>query len=210
MNEAIVGLGTPVASTPARGTTSGSTCVDLLAERHGLEWESGAGARRWWRGGEQTGALLAKPLTFMNLSGQAVGELLQFYKIELARPARRRRRSELELGRLRARARGSAGGHNGLKSMIGQLGTSSSRGCGSASGAAIPGAISRITCWRGSTRKNGQSIAEAIGRAADAVEAVRRRGHWPGDEQVQPEGRQGRREIRPPNLLLATQRTADG
>ena len=51
----------------------------------------------------------------------------------------------LPLGRLRARRAGSAGGHNGLKSMIQQLGTQTFHGCGSASGAATIGAIWPIT-----------------------------------------------------------------
>ena len=68
--------------------------------------------------------LLVKPLTFMNLSGQAVGELL--------RGTSRSRSADillivvdevqLPLGKLRARTRGSAGGHNGLKSVIAHLG----------------------------------------------------------------------------------------
>ena len=67
--------------------------------------------------------LLAKPLTFMNLSGPAVVGLLQFYKIELPDLFVIVDDVNLELGRLRARAAGSAGGHNGLKSIIGALGS---------------------------------------------------------------------------------------
>ena len=66
--------------------------------------------------------LLVKPLTFMNLSGQAVGELARYFKIELADLLVVVDEVQLPLGRLRARARGSAGGHNGLKSMIAHLG----------------------------------------------------------------------------------------
>ncbi len=66
--------------------------------------------------------LLAKPLTFMNLSGEAVGGLLRYFKIDARRPAGRRRRSAVAAGRLRAGARGSAGGHNGLKSIVAHLG----------------------------------------------------------------------------------------
>jgi peptidyl-tRNA hydrolase, PTH1 family len=67
--------------------------------------------------------VLAKPLTFMNLSGAAVLGLLQFYKIEQPDLFVIVDDVNLELGRLRARAAGSAGGHNGLKSIIAALGS---------------------------------------------------------------------------------------
>ena len=62
--------------------------------------------------------LLAKPLTFMNLSGRAVAGLAGFYKIEPADVLVVTDDVALPLGRLRARREGSAGGHNGLKSII--------------------------------------------------------------------------------------------
>ena len=69
-----------------------------------------------------TRVLLAKPLTFMNPSGQAVGELARYFKIEPADLLVVVDEVQLPLGKLRARARGSAGGHNGLKSIIAHLG----------------------------------------------------------------------------------------
>jgi peptidyl-tRNA hydrolase, PTH1 family len=68
-------------------------------------------------------ALLVKPLTMMNLSGEAVGALLRYYRIEIDALFVIADDAALPLGRLRARARGSAGGHNGFKSIIQQLGT---------------------------------------------------------------------------------------
>ena len=67
--------------------------------------------------------ILAKPQTFMNLSGESVSELIQYYKVD--------EKSELivisddislDVGQIRIRKKGSAGGHNGLKSIIGHLG----------------------------------------------------------------------------------------
>jgi PTH1 family peptidyl-tRNA hydrolase len=58
----------------------------------------------------------------MNLSGQAIGELLRYFKIDLADMLVIVDEVQLPLGRLRTRARGSAGGHNGLKSVIEHLG----------------------------------------------------------------------------------------
>jgi peptidyl-tRNA hydrolase, PTH1 family len=118
----VVGLGNPGRKYAGTRHNIGFEIVDLLAERHRLDWE-GAPAEAMmakWRSG---GALLVKPLTFMNLSGHAVGDLLRYFKIELADVLVIVDEAQLELGRLRARPNGSAGGHNGLKSLIEQLGT---------------------------------------------------------------------------------------
>ena len=62
-----------------------------------------------------------KPTTYMNLSGQAVGEAARFYKIPPERILVISDDVELPVGRLRVRRKGSAGGHNGLKSLIQHL-----------------------------------------------------------------------------------------
>ena len=67
--------------------------------------------------------LLAKPLTFMNRSGDAVAALARYYDIAAGDLLVVVDEVALPFGRLRARARGSAGGHNGLKSVIERLGT---------------------------------------------------------------------------------------
>ena len=72
-------------------------------------------------GGEPV--VIAKPLTFMNLSGRAVAGIAGFYKIEPADVFVIVDEAALPLGRLRARREGGAGGHNGLKSIIEHLGT---------------------------------------------------------------------------------------
>jgi PTH1 family peptidyl-tRNA hydrolase len=74
---------------------------------------------RAWRSRD---TLLAKPLTFMNASGEAVGALLRYFKIEPRICWSIVDEVQLPLAKLRARARGSAGGHNGLKSIIAHLG----------------------------------------------------------------------------------------
>ena len=68
-------------------------------------------------------AILAKPLTFMNLSGEAVGALQRYFRIAVEDVLVVVDDAALPMGRLRIRARGSAGGHNGLKSIIAGLGT---------------------------------------------------------------------------------------
>ncbi|MBW8895925.1 MAG: aminoacyl-tRNA hydrolase [Acidobacteria bacterium] len=118
----VVGLGNPGRKYAGTRHNVGFDVVDRVAEQHRLEWESSpadALQARW----RAAAAILAKPLTFMNLSGVAVGELLRFYKIDLPDLFVIVDDLNLELGRLRARPSGSAGGHNGLKSIISALGT---------------------------------------------------------------------------------------
>lgn len=74
------------------------------------------------RVGEET-VLLMKPQTYMNLSGEAVGEAAKFYKVPPERVLVVSDDVSLPAGKLRIRAKGSAGGHNGLKSIIQHLGT---------------------------------------------------------------------------------------
>ena len=71
--------------------------------------------------------LLVKPLTFMNASGEAVGELLRYFKVDVADLLVVVDETQLPLGKLRARASGSAGGHNGLKSIVQHVGEEFSR-----------------------------------------------------------------------------------
>ena len=167
----IVGLGNPGRRYEATRHNVGFDVVDLLATRHRGEW---AAAPRGiealvsrWRVAE---TVLAKPLTFMNLSGSAVVGLVQFYKIALHDLLVIVDDVNIELGRLRTRSRGSAGGHNGLKSISGSLGSEEF-------------ARLRIGVGRGDDRRDladhvtakfeaheRASIVEAVGRAADAAE----------------------------------------
>ncbi len=72
-------------------------------------------------GGEKV--LLMKPQTYMNLSGQAVSQAARFYKIPPEHILVVSDEVSLPVGKLRVRTKGSAGGHNGLKNIIAQLGT---------------------------------------------------------------------------------------
>ena len=72
-------------------------------------------------GGEKV--LLMKPQTFMNLSGEAVGQAARFYKIPPEHVLVVSDETSLPVGSLRIRLKGSAGGHNGLKNIIAHLGT---------------------------------------------------------------------------------------
>ena len=129
--KAIFGLGTPGARYKGTRHNIGFEVLDELARRADVGFESAPAEALIARirnpvgpgGLAGTGVLLAKPLTFMNASGQAIGELLRYFKIEIADMLVIVDEVQLPLGRLRARVRGSAGGHNGLKSVIAHLGS---------------------------------------------------------------------------------------
>ena len=130
----ILGLGNP--GPQYRGTRHnvGFAVADELARRAGVTFESSpvdALIARVRPGSSSVASgdavLLAKPMTFMNASGVAAGELVRYYKIAEPDVLVVLDETQLPLGRLRARARGSAGGHNGLKSIIEHLGSDIAR-----------------------------------------------------------------------------------
>ena len=148
----------------------GFRVVDELARRECVAFESApaeALVARLRLGAEPV--LLVKPLTMMNLSGGAVGALARYYKVEIGDLLVVTDDVNLPLGRLRARARGSAGGHNGFKSIRQHLGTDAF-------------ARLRVGVGRGDARRDladhvlatfaadeRQVIEDAIAAAADAV-----------------------------------------
>jgi len=95
--------------------------VDQLATQFGSTWEK---STKWNALSAKCGAvLLAKPISFMNRSGYPLFAVAQFYKIEPKEILVVLDDFALPLGRLRLRARGGPGGHNGLESIIVQFGT---------------------------------------------------------------------------------------
>ena len=130
--------------------------ADEVVRRGGAEFDAAPAEALVARVRGAVSFLVAKPLTFMNLSGGAVGALARYYRIELDDLLVVTDDVNLPLGRLRARPGGSAGGHNGLKSVVEQLGTTGFPGCASASGAETSGGTWPITCSRGSTRTSGR------------------------------------------------------
>lgn len=122
----IVGLGNPGREYRDTRHNVGFLVVDEIARRHQLALAMAPSqvpetfvAKKY--GPEPL--LVAKPLTYMNRSGDAVAALTGYYDIGAADVLVVVDEAALPFGRLRARARGSAGGHNGLKSIIERLGT---------------------------------------------------------------------------------------
>ena len=117
----IAGLGNPGPEYAATRHNIGFMVVDQLAAQFGSSWEKSA---KWEALSAKCGAvLLVKPLSFMNHSGYPVFSVAQFYKIPPQQILVALDDFALPLGRLRLRARGGPGGHNGLESVIVQFGT---------------------------------------------------------------------------------------
>ena len=175
----VAGLGNPGRRYDGTRHNIGFDVLDRLARRHRADWEAaprGVDALvarpedRVTSGLSRKDVVFAKPLTFMNLSGAAVIALLQFYKIEPGDLLVVVDDVNIDLGRLRSRSGGSAGGHNGLKSIIGSLGSEQF-------------ARLRIGVGRGDDRRDladhvlakfdateRSVVAETVDRSADAVE----------------------------------------
>lgn len=121
----VVGLGNPGRDYRDTRHNVGFMVVDEVARRHELTWGSApaqvpdAWVVKWF----DADVLLVKPFTFMNRSGDVVAGLARYYDVLPDDVLVVVDEAALPFGRLRARARGSAGGHNGLKSVIERLGT---------------------------------------------------------------------------------------
>jgi len=169
----IVGLGNPGREYRETRHNVGFMVADEVARRHHLTWAMAPGqvpetfvAKRF---GEPSW-MVAKPLTYMNRSGEAVAALARYYDIPASELLIVVDEVALPFMRLRARAHGSAGGHNGLKSVIAGLGSTD-----------FPRL--RLGVGRGDARRdladhvlakfeNGEKadLETFIARAADAVE----------------------------------------
>jgi peptidyl-tRNA hydrolase, PTH1 family len=168
----IVGLGNPGQEYRDTRHNVGFMVADALVERWrvGDQWREKFEALQVKTLVRDESVIVAKPLTFMNLSGQAIHSLAGFYKIEPADIFVVTDDVALPLGRLRARRDGGAGGHNGLKSLIQSLATQ-----------AFP--RMRVGVGRGDGRRDlsdhvlgrfgadeRDTVSAAVLRAADAAE----------------------------------------
>ena len=122
----IAGLGNPGREYRETRHNVGFVVVEAIARRHSLSWTTAPSqvpdalvAKKF--GPEPV--MLAKPLTYMNRSGDAIAALVRYFDVGVEDLLVVVDEVALPLGRLRARRAGSAGGHNGLKSVIERLGT---------------------------------------------------------------------------------------
>jgi PTH1 family peptidyl-tRNA hydrolase len=124
MMKLIVGLGNPGKEYEATRHNIGFIVIDELSERWNIPLN-----QQKFKGVYGTGivngekVILLKPLTYMNLSGESIRPLMDYYKIDIEDFVVLYDDLDLPVGKLRLRMKGSAGGHNGIKSTIAHLGT---------------------------------------------------------------------------------------
>lgn len=120
----IAGLGNPTKTYEGTRHNIGFEVIDRLAEQYGIDVGMKKNKALCGTGYiEGQKVILAKPQTYMNLSGESVRELAAYYKVEPENLIIVYDDISLAPGNLRIRAKGSAGGHNGIKNIIAQLGT---------------------------------------------------------------------------------------
>ncbi|WP_308856628.1 aminoacyl-tRNA hydrolase [uncultured Oscillibacter sp.] len=170
----IVGLGNPGEKYAHTRHNMGFLTVDLLAEQEGqklnkVKFKSAfnifpfAGQR----------CLVMKPQTYMNLSGEAVREAVQFYKIPPERVLVIYDDVSLSVGKLRVRPTGSAGGHNGIKNIIAHLGTQDFPRIKIGTGAPAGGGAEMIDWVIGvPSRAEREILVESFRRAIDAAACI--------------------------------------
>ena len=120
----IAGLGNPTREYDKTRHNVGFSVIDVLADRYNIDVSDRKHKALCGRGvieGEKV--LLLKPQTFMNLSGESIREVVDYYKIDPEDIIVIYDDISLEPGQLRIRLKGSAGGHNGIKNIIAHLGT---------------------------------------------------------------------------------------
>lgn len=167
----VVGLGNPGSDYKGTRHNVGFEVVEILAKRHHTLILKRMGrslvGRATIKGQEVT---LMKPLTFMNLSGEAVANFCRREKIDPSDVLVVYDDMALPLGKIRIRPGGSAGGHNGMKSIIAHIHTQEFPrvrvGIGSAHRDAIDHVLSRFH------RSEKMAVHESIISAADAIEAI--------------------------------------
>lgn len=168
----IVGLGNPGPEYKGTRHNVGFDVVERLAEKHRIKLDKSKHRARYGVGvvGE-TSVVLVKPLTYMNLSGQAVAPLAKEYSIAPDHILVVTDDLDLVVGRVRLKPKGSAGGHNGHKSLIQSLGTQEyprlKIGIGSVDRSQTVDHV--LGAFKGDER---DVIARALAKATEGVERV--------------------------------------
>ena len=169
----VAGLGNPGQKYADTRHNMGFLTMDLLAEREGVKLNK-VKFKSAYNMINLAGAkcLVMKPQTYMNLSGEAVGEAARFYKIPPERVLIIYDDVSLPVGKLRVRPTGSAGGHNGIKSIIAHLGTQDFPRIKIGTGA--PGGDGDMIGWviGVPSQKDREVLLESFRRAIEAAECI--------------------------------------
>jgi len=168
----IVGLGNPGREYEGTRHNVGFMVLEKLAARSGASWRK----EKQWKAEVAAceGVVFCKPTSFMNLSGKPVSAVAHFYKADPAQTLIVYDDLALPLGKLRLRPEGSAGGHNGMQSVIEHLGTPEVPrlriGIGGASGGMVSHVLGRFTA------AEQPELEAALDRAVDAIAFAQNRG----------------------------------
>ena len=122
----VVGLGNPEKKYSGTRHNVGFAAIDAMSDKYGIELTETKFKAAYGKGriGNER-VILVKPLTYMNLSGEAVRPICDYFKVDSENDLIVISDDvELDVGNIRVRPKGSAGGHNGLKNIIAQLGHS--------------------------------------------------------------------------------------
>ena len=174
----IVGLGNPGKQYAGTRHNCGFRAIDLLAEKLGCRIDKGKFQGLYGQTVKDGKKLfLLKPQTYMNLSGRSVLQMSAYYNIPPQRIIVMFDDISLEPGRLRIRAEGSAGGHNGIKSIISELGCQEFPRVKIGVGAK-PVAEQDLADWvlSGFSASDEKPLSSALERAADAALCIIDRG----------------------------------
>jgi peptidyl-tRNA hydrolase, PTH1 family len=174
----LVGLGNPGEEYADTRHNVGFEVVETLARRHGLRFDDKRNKARVATGqvvGQRVA--LAKPFTYMNLSGQAVVGLVNWYKLDVASQlVVVYDEQDLPFGTLRIRKQGSPGTHNGMRSIVQQLGSQQFIRLRVGIGRAPAGwDLSNYVLGRWS-KEQMQELPAILDKAADALEVLLREG----------------------------------
>ncbi len=156
----IVGLGNPEDKYERTRHNIGFAAVDALAKTWQLSWQNHRRFQGLFAEGSGTGGRkvrLLKPLTYMNRSGQSVRAVMDWYKLSPESLLIIYDDMDLPLGRLRLRLEGSAGGHNGMKSLISHLGCQN---------------FPRLRIGIGKSTEKPETISHVLGRFSGEETAV--------------------------------------
>ena len=174
----IAGLGNPGRQYEKTRHNMGFDVIDEIIDRCRIPQGGIAHKAMYGKGiiaGEKV--MLAKPLTYMNLSGESIREFVNYYKID---PETELiviyDDIDLEPGQIRIRKKGSAGGHNGIKSIIGQLGTQNFYRIKVGVGAKPKGWDLADYVLGHFSSQERELVDEAVKKAADAVETILQNG----------------------------------
>lgn len=170
----IVGLGNPGSRYAHTRHNVGFDTIDILADRYGIAVDNKKFKALWGKGViEGQRVVLAKPQMYMNLSGESVRQLIDFYKIdETEELIVIYDDISLEPGQLRIRGKGSAGGHNGIKSIIAHLGGQNFKRIKVGVGEKPPGFDLADYVLSRFSKTERECVEEALRRAAQAAAAI--------------------------------------